>query len=60
MFFAGKITLHNADKTQSDSIIDFIDFIKRIKPRDIEKLKRDTIKSLNALYESTEMVSNAF
>ena len=36
-FFAGKITLDNADKDQGDSLNDFVDFNKRAKPRDVEK-----------------------
>ena len=54
-FFAGKITLDNADKDQGDSLNDFVDFNKRAKPRDVEKTNY-----LNTLYEGREMVLNSF
>ena len=54
---AGKITLDNTDKDQSDLLNDFIDFRKRTKPKDLEKkqLKRDTIENINALYEGRKI-----
>ena len=38
-FIAGKITLDNVDKDQSDLLNDFIDLKKRTNPRDRERKK---------------------
>ena len=56
--FAGKITLGNSNKDQSDLLNNFIDFNKRTKLRDIEKvkLKQDATESLNALYKSRKVI----
>ena len=45
--FAGKITLDDADKDQSDLI-------------EKKMLKRHAIDSINSIYESREMFLNAF
>ena len=52
-FIAGKITLDNVEKDQSDLLNDFIDLKKRTNPRDRErkKVKKDTIEGIKAFYE---------
>lgn len=57
-FFSGKITLNNADETQSNLLHKIIDFSKNTKPTGFSKKKqnKDTLDSLNAFYECREMV----
>ena len=60
--YVSKITLDDADKTQSDLLNEFPDFKKGTRPRNKKKrkLKRDAVKSKDAPYKVREMVLNAF
>ena len=59
----GKIISNDADKNQIDLLIEVVEFKKgqnKTKRYIKKKAKRDTLKSLNALYEGREMVLNVF
>ena len=58
--FADKITLNNADKHQSDLLIQIVDLNKDTNLRRIKRKKRGTYESINVLYNDTEMVLDAF
>ena len=58
--FADKITLNNADKHQSDLLIQIVDLNKDTNLRRIKRKKRGTYESINVLYNGTQMVLDAF
>ena len=56
------MTLNDANKDQSDLLIEIGEFNKNAKLKDIEKKKkkRDTHESITAPYEGRKVVLNAF
>ena len=59
--FRGKITLSNADESQSNLLLKIVSSRKMTNQNILVKmLWRDTVKSLSAFYEGRKMVLNAF
>ena len=58
--FTDKITLNDADKHQSDLLIEIVDLNKDTDLRRIKRKKRGTYESITVLYNGTEMVLDAF
>ena len=58
----GKITLVNADNEQDSLLLKIVAFNKETKPRSFseKKQERDTLDSVNGLYEGRKVVLNAF
>ena len=61
--FEGKITLENADNEQASLLLEIDDFKKETKSKHFfnnKKQRRDTLDSLNTLYEVREKLLKCF